>query len=100
MRTINSKSKRTVRNGIKFPSKKEAEFYDMLCLAKESDEVLFFIRQPMFDLPGGVTYKADFMVFYTDGRVQVIDVKGHRTKDYIQKKKMVESLYPIEIEER
>lgn len=91
---------RTERNGIKFHSKKEAEYYDILCFAQQSDHVLFFIRQPKFDLPGGVTYTADFMVFYTDGRVQVIDVKGYKTKEYIAKKKMVEAIYPIEIEER
>jgi uncharacterized protein DUF1064 len=59
----------------------------------------FFLRQPMFDLGGGTKYRADFLVFYTDGTCRVIDVKGKRTKDFIKAKKQVEALYPVEIEE-
>ena len=56
--------------------------------------------QVPFHLPGNVKYVVDFQVFMTDGTVKFIDVKGHRTPQYIAKKKMVEALYPVEIEER
>jgi hypothetical protein len=94
------KAKITERNNIKFRSKKEARYYDELLLKQKAGIVLFFLRQPMFDLPGGTTYRADFMVFYSDGHVEVVDVKGHRTKEFIRNKKQVEALYPIKIEER
>ena len=87
----------TERNGIKFRSKKEANYYDFLTLKQRAGQVVMFIRQPKFDLPGGTTYSADFLVFYDDGTCEVIDVKGHRTKAYIKAKKQVEALYPIEI---
>lgn len=89
----------TERDGLKFRSKKEARFYDDLKLQQLAGDVMFFLRQPKFDLPGRVTYSADFIVFYSDGDCKIIDVKGFKTKDYIMKKKQVESLYPVEIVE-
>jgi len=86
-------------DGIRFDSKKEGRYYNELKMRLKGD-VLFFLRQVPFDLPGGVKYRVDFEVFYKDGTVEFIDVKGHRTKDYIMKKKMVESMYPVKIIEK
>lgn len=94
------KAQPTKRDGIRFDSKKEARFYDELKFAQRSGLVLFFLRQVPFDLPGNVKYRCDFQVFYKDGSVSFIDVKGHRTKEYIARKKMVEAIYPVTIEER
>jgi len=93
------KAKKTVRDGITFDSIKEANYYDSLKVRKKAGDVVVFLRQPMFDLPGNVRYRADFIEFRADGSVHVIDVKGVKTKDFIMKKKMVEDIYcPIEIE--
>ena len=102
MKTIRHKFKNviTVRDGIKFRSKKEAVFYDTLKVAQQGGHILFFHRQPKFDLPGGISYSADYQVFYADGSVRYYDVKGFKTKGYIRNKKMVEALYPVIIEER
>jgi hypothetical protein len=83
-------------DGIYFKSIKESERYKALKAAM-SGPVLFFIRQPIFDLPGGVTWKADFLVFYKDGTTTVEDTKGQRTDSYVRNKKMVEALYPVTI---
>jgi len=88
---------RTECDGIKFDSKIEARYYKKLKIAKESGELLFFLRQVPFHLPGGVRYVVDFVEFWADGEVKFTDVKGMETKDFIMKKKMVESLYPITI---
>lgn len=90
----------TLEDGIRFDSKKEAQYYQELKIASQNGPVLFFLRQIPFDLPGGIKYRCDFQVFWRDGTVSFIDVKGHRTKQYINKKKQVEALYPITIEER
>lgn len=82
---------------IKFQSTKEAKYYDKLCLAVLSGELIFFLRQTPFHLPGGVKYICDFLEFWADGMVRVVDVKGRRTKEYIRAKKQVEALYPVEI---
>ncbi len=90
---------KTVRDDITFHSKKEAKRYDELVLLKASGEVLFFLRQVPFHMPGKVKYLCDFMVFWADDTVTVEDVKGMKTATYIMKKKMVEALYPIKITE-
>lgn len=89
----------TERDGQVFHSKKEARFYDGLVLLKRQGEVVFFLRQVPFHLPGGVRYIVDFQVFWADGTVSFIDVKGVRTAAYIRNKKQVETLYPVTIEE-
>lgn len=90
-------AKRTTRNGLKFPSKKEAKRYDELVLLQKAGEVVFFLRQTSFDFPGGVKYRCDFQIFWADGTITFEDVKGKRTDEFIRNKKQVEALYPIEI---
>ena len=89
---------RTEFDGIKFDSKKEAAYYEQLKIRQKIGEIIFFLRQVPFHLPGGVTYRVDFQEFHTDGSIRFVDVKGMLTKDFIMKKKMVENLYPVEIE--
>lgn len=89
----------TISDGIKFPSKREARAYETLKLKKLAGEVTFFLRQVPIHLPGGIRYVVDFLTFNSDGTVHFIDSKGMRTRQYISKKRMVEALYPIQIEE-
>ena len=89
---------RTELDGIKFDSKKEARYYESLKMRVKAGLVVFFLRQVPFHLPGNVTYRVDFQEFHMDGTVHFVDVKGMKTKEFIMKKKMVESLYPVEIE--
>jgi hypothetical protein len=83
---------------IKFPSQLEKNYYYRLKRLQQAGEVLFFIRQPSFDLGGGVKYSADFLEFHADGTCHFVDCKGVETKEFIMKKKLVESLYPVKIE--
>ncbi len=84
-------------DNIKFSSKKERERYLELKILRQQGEVVFFLRQTPFHLPGNVKYLCDFMVFWKDGTVTIEDVKGFKTPMYILKKKQVEEIYPIEI---
>jgi hypothetical protein len=90
---------RTVVDGVRFDSKKEANRYETLKRLKEAGEVLWFATQPQFVLEGGVVYRADFVVAWKGGRVSVEDVKGHRTREYLNKRKQVLARYGLEIEE-
>lgn len=90
---------KTELDGIKFDSKKEARYYSELKLRVKAGEIVFFLRQVPFDLPGNVKYRVDFQEFHTDGTIHFVDVKGVRTTDFIMKKKQVEALYPVKIEE-
>jgi hypothetical protein len=85
-------------NGITFRSKKEHNRYKQLQILQKSGEIEFFIRQPKFDLPGGVTYSADFLVVWKDPyKISIEDVKGYQTKEFIFKKKILEALYPFKL---
>jgi len=90
---------KTERDGMSFPSKLEARYYDRLQADMKSSQpkVAMFLRQVPFHMPGQTKYLADFMVFYLDGSCEVIDCKGIDTPTSILKRKIVESLYPITI---
>ena len=83
---------------IRFASKKECGYYSDLKLRKYAGEIVFFLMQVPFVLPGGVKYVVDFVEFHKDGTVHFVDVKGYATPEFKAKKKMVESIYPVEIE--
>lgn len=87
-----------VIDGIRFDSRKEGRHYQDLQLRVKAGEVLYYLRQVPFHLPGGVTYRVDFAEFHADGSVHYVDVKGVQTKDFVMKKKQVEALYPVTIE--
>ena len=87
-------------DGWFFPSLKEGRYYSELKLKVRAGIVLFFLRQVPIHLPGGVKMVIDFLEFHTDGTCHFVDAKGKRLRSYIDKKKMVESLYPITIEEK
>lgn len=86
-------------DGIRFQSKREAKHYNDLLLAKRSGDLLFFLRQVPFHLPGNVRYVCDFAEFWKGGEVRFVDVKGFRTPMYRAKLKMVQATYPITITE-
>lgn len=88
---------RTEVDGVKFASKKEAKYYEGLLLAQRAGDLLFFLRQAPFHLPGGVRYVIDFMEFWRNGDVRFVDVKGFKTASYKAKRRMVEATYPIKI---
>lgn len=90
-------AKAVVIDNIRFSSKKEAKYYSELKLAQKSGELSYFLRQVPFDLPGGIKYRVDFAEFWKNGDIRYVDVKGYKTKEYIIKKKLVESLYPVKI---
>ncbi len=89
----------TLYDGRRYPSKKQAEYARMLGLRVRAGEVLFYLEEVPFRLPGNVTYRLDFLEFWANGEVHCVDTKGVRTPVYQIKKKQVEELYPIQIEE-
>jgi hypothetical protein len=89
----------TELNGIKFASRKEAKRYRELRLLEKSGELLFFLRQVPFHLPGNVKYVCDFLCFWKDSDITIEDVKGIKMPMYVLKKKQVEAIYPVKITE-
>ena len=92
-------AKPTTNDGIRFSSKAESQYYSNLLLRVRSGEIIVFLRQVPFYLPGGTRYVCDFLEFHSDNTVHFVDVKGMETPAFIKNKKQVEALYaPIEIE--
>ena len=101
-------SKKTVVDGQKFDSKKEARRYQELLLMEKAGVIKNLSRQVKFVLipsqryeSGKVSerecsYKADFK-YEEDGKNVVEDVKGFRTKEYIIKRKLMLYQYGIRI---
>jgi hypothetical protein len=98
-------NQRVTIDGILFDSQKEAEKYCELKMLRQIGEVTRLETQPAFLLQEAywddknkyvrpIIYKADFRVTYRDGRVEVIDTKGFRTKEYLLKKKLFLKKYP------
>ncbi len=85
-------------DGIRFDSKLEGDYYLHLMKLKAAGQVVQFLRQVPFHLPGGVRYVVDFMEMWANGALVFTDTKGIETPDFIMKKKLVEDLYrPITI---
>ena len=91
-------AKPTERDGIKFASKAESKYYEKLKLLQKNGDILFFLRQTPFHLPGNVKYLVDFVEFWASGDVVFTDVKGFFTPISSLKIKQVEDCYfPVKI---
>ena len=88
----------TTRDGIRFDSKREAVYYEQLRIRQKNGDVLFFLRQVPFHLPGGTKLVVDFLEFHSDGTVHVVDAKGMETPIFRLKRREVEHHYPVKIE--
>jgi hypothetical protein len=84
-------------DGHHFPSTVEAQYKDHLDWLIKCGEVLFYLRQVPFHLPHREKYIVDYVVFYTSGTVSVLDIKGAITREFLRKKKLVETYYPVQI---
>jgi hypothetical protein len=96
-------------DNIRFASKKEAEYYLLLCNQLKNNKILNFERQVSFTLvpplkklsnrDRGINYIADFVVKHLDSSVEVIDVKGFKTDIYLLKRKLMCYIHDIIIKE-
>lgn len=121
------KAKRKYKNhivtidGITFDSRKEGNRYRELKLLERAGKISDLKLQVKYLLipsqfghvpdtqrPGGtkrvclereISYYADFVYKDADGNLVVEDTKGFRTKDYIQKRKLMLYFYGIRISE-
>ena len=105
-KTSKYKSVITEVDGIKFDSKKEAEYYGFLKIRVKAKELLDFKRQVRYKLEvNGIlitTYVADFVEIRPDQTQRVVDVKSEFTEllpMYRIKKKLMKAIHGITIEE-
>lgn len=95
-------NRKTEIDGFVFDSKKEATRYSELKFMETAGEIKDLTLQPKFPcfVEGKLicTYIADFQYYDVEGR-HVEDAKGFKTDVYRLKKKLVEALYNVTIEE-
>lgn len=101
-------------DGIKFQSKLEAKYYVELELRRKAGDVLYFLRQVPFHLPGGVIYRVDFQIvkpipvkkgagiyLAADAHpvhIEYVDCKGFDKRESISKIKIVQAIYGVKVE--
>lgn len=92
---------KTVVDGIKFDSKREAHYYLIFKSLEREGRITNLELQTslIFDYNGRkmFTYKPDFEYDDKDGH-HIIDVKGVETPVFRLKKKLIEAKYNIKIE--
>lgn len=97
-------NKKTVLNGIKFDSKKEAMRYRDLKLMEKAGEIenlrlqVPYVIIPKSKYGRAIKYIADF-VYLKDGVEIVEDTKGVKTPVYKLKKRLLAESHDIEIKE-
>lgn len=79
-------------DGEVLDSRREARRWKELNLLGKAGKIAGVARQATFFLPGGVRYKADFVVIHLDGTHTVEDAKGVRTQAYSIKKRLMRAL--------
>jgi hypothetical protein len=100
-------AKRTEIDGITFDSKSEGDYYLHLKKRLKEGEIKWYELQPSFELQEGfhktgrfirpIVYVADFSVYYHDGTIEIIDVKGFETADFKIKRKLFEKKFPFKL---
>jgi hypothetical protein len=100
---------KTTVDGIVFHSKREAARYSELKLLERGNVIRDLRLQPSFEIIPAVEldgkkqrpvrYLADFCYMNEEGQTVYEDVKGHRTKEYILKRKLVKHVFGVEIRE-
>lgn len=102
------KNNKTEVDGIIFDSAREARHYGELNLQVAGGQVASFELQPTIEIvpkckrqdgsmQRAIKYIGDFKVFYPDGTVQIHDVKGAKTAEFLIKEKLLWALHGIEI---
>lgn len=93
-------------NGVKYHSTKEATYAQKLDLLIKAKHVLKWERQLVFvfDVNGILVckYVLDFKVYYANGAIKYIDVKGLKKGQAFQmfqiKQKLMRAIYNIDVE--
>jgi len=85
-------------NGICFDSKGEAEYYQDLLFRMLAGDIVGIGRQVEFILLDGdgtvIKYKADFVVWFPDGRAEVHEFKGMELPAWLLKEKLFRARFP------
>ena len=104
MTTGKYNNNRITVDGIRFDSKDEARYYELLKEKKAAGLIVNYELQPQYILQPAfkynskmiraITYTADFLIYHLDGTEEVVDIKGMETQAGILRRKMFWYRYP------
>ena len=104
MTTGKYNNNRITVDGIRFDSKHEALYYELLKEKKAQGLIVNFelqpkyLLQPSFKYSGktirAIHYIGDFLIYHLDGTEEVIDIKGMAVPVALMKRKMMQYRYP------
>lgn len=99
------RAKRTVVDGVKFDSQREATVYSEYRLLERAGKIRALSRQPVFTLYVNnieiTRYTADFMYYDKHEKLHVVDVKSKATaarRDFKLVKKLMLAIHNIDLE--
>ena len=84
-------------DAITFPSKRQAKHYQELKLRVATGELAGFIPEVSIPIGGGKRMRVDALLIPAGTKLYFEDPKGIATREWLLKKAIAESLYPIEI---
>ena len=102
-------NKKVVVDNVKFDSIAEAKYHEQLKWLLQAKQIKSFKCQPKFLLQEAfkkngetvrkIEYIADFEIHNLDGSIEIVDVKGAETKEFLIKKKLFLKKYdyPLKI---
>ncbi len=91
------RNKKTVCDGIKFDSKREALRYCELMVLFRAGEIRNLELQPEYEITIKKKYRADFRYYDKHGNLVIEDAKGFKTREYISKRKAMWEQHNIRI---
>jgi len=90
------KAEKQTFNGRSYHSKKEADYAVQLAWLKKTGEIKEIEPQHKIDIRVNgkhiTNYYIDFKVIYSDGRIELIEVKGFQTPEWLIKWRLTEAL--------
>jgi len=95
-------NKKVEFDGKIFDSKKELAHYLTLRMMEKAGVISDLKTQIPFELNDGGTHSLKYIADFTyleNGQLKVVDVKGYKTRVYLKKKKLMQSVHGITINE-
>ena len=90
------KAEKQTFDGRSYHSKKEADYAAQLAWLKKAGEIKEIKPQYKIDIRVNgkhiTNYYIDFKVIYADGRIELIEVKGFQTPEWLLKWRLTEAL--------
>lgn len=100
-------NKKITLDGHTFDSIAESKYYEQLKWLKQGNQIKDFKLQPRFLLQEAfkkngktfrkIEYVADFEIHNLDGSIDIVDIKGVETKEFLLKRKLFEKRYELEL---